>query len=74
MIAKLKSCLIVTKEGKMKFEIKDDKWKRYNLFWYYINNLRNVLSMTCNVDITGFLNYVKKKKINIGFTLLLCGL
>ena len=43
-------------------EIKDDKWKRYNLFWYYINNLRNVLSMTCNVDITGFLNYVKKNK------------
>ncbi len=56
----------------MKFEIKDDKWKRYNLFWYYINNLRNVLSMTCNVDITGFLNYVKK--INIGFIPLLCGL
>lgn len=62
MIAKLKSCMIVTKEGKMKFEIKDNKWKRYNLFWYYINNLRNVLSMTCNVDITGFLNYVKKNK------------
>lgn len=72
MIAKLKSCSMIIKEGKMKFEIKDDKWKRYNLFWYYINNLRNVLSMTCNVDITGFLNYVKK--INIGFIPLLCGL
>ena len=29
----------------MKFEIKDTNWKRYNLFWYYINNLRNVYNM-----------------------------
>ena len=43
----------------MKFEIKDKNWKRYNLFWHYINNLRNVISMTCDIDITGFLNYVK---------------
>lgn len=45
----------------MKFEIKDTNWKRYNLFWYYINNLRNVISMTCDIDITGFLNYAKNK-------------
>ena len=42
----------------MKFEIKDNNWKRYNLFWHYINNLRNVISMTCDIDITGYLNYV----------------
>lgn len=46
----------------MKFEIKDSNWKRYNLFWHYINNLRNVISMSCDIDITGFLNYVKENE------------
>ena len=44
----------------MKFEIKDNNWKRYNIFRHYIDNLRNVISMTCDIEITGFLNYVKK--------------
>lgn len=45
----------------MKFEIKDKNWKRYHLFWHYINNLRNVLSLTCDIDITEFLPYIKSK-------------
>ena len=45
----------------MKFQIKDKNWKRYNLFWHYINNLRNVLSVTCDIDITEFLPYTKSK-------------
>lgn len=44
----------------MKFEIKDNNWKRYNIFRHYIDNLRNVISMTCDIEITGFLDYVKK--------------
>ena len=55
----------------MKFEIKDKNWKRYNLFWHYINNLRNILSVTCDIDITKFLPYIKSK--GYSFILLLCG-
>lgn len=43
----------------MKFEVKNNTWKRYNLFWHYINNLRCVLSLTCEIDITKFFNYVR---------------
>ena len=32
-----------------------------NLFWHYINNLRNVLSLTSDIDITEFLPYIKSK-------------
>lgn len=45
----------------MKFELKDKSWGRYDLFYYYINNLRCVLSMTCDIDISYFLPFVKNK-------------
>lgn len=43
----------------MKFEIKDKNWQRYDLFWYYINSLRCVMSLTCDIDITSFRIFVK---------------
>lgn len=46
----------------MKFEIKEKTWQRYDLFWYYINNLRCVMSMTCDIDITDFLSYIKERE------------
>ena len=44
----------------MKYEIIDiNKWKRGKLFSYYIDNLRNVLSLTAEIDVTLFVRFVK---------------
>ncbi len=40
-------------------EINLDDWDRGKLFSFYIDNLRNVMSMTVDIDVTGLLTYVK---------------
>lgn len=44
----------------MKYEKIDlNEWERGDLFLYYINNLRNVMSMTADIDVTPLLEYVR---------------
>ncbi len=40
-------------------EINLNDWDRGKLFSFYIDNLRNVMSMTVDIDVTGLLTYVK---------------
>lgn len=44
----------------MKYEtINPDTWKRRELFRYYIDNLRNVMSLTADTDVTRLVGFVR---------------
>ena len=48
----------------MKYEIINlNEWKRGKLFLHYINNLRNVLSLTAVIDVTAFVRFVKENNL-----------
>lgn len=43
----------------MKYEIVNlETWKRRKLFRFYIENLRNVMSMTVDIDVTALIEFV----------------
>ena len=43
----------------MKYEIVNlETWKRGKLFRFYIENLRNVMSMTVDIDVTALIEFV----------------
>ena len=47
----------------MKFTKKNlDTWDRAELFQHFINDMRCVMSMTVNIDITEFLQVIHDKK------------
>lgn len=41
------------------------KWKRGNLFKFYIDNMRMVMSLTVDIDVTRLIEYIKKNNLNI---------
>ena len=44
----------------MKYEtVNLDTWKRGNLFCFYIDNLRNVMSMTVDIDVSSLVAFVR---------------
>ena len=43
--------------------INTDKWERGKIFKYYIEKLPNVMSLTVDIDITEFLEFIKNKKL-----------
>ena len=44
----------------MKYEtVNLDAWKRGNLFRFYIDNLRNVMSMTVDIDVSSLIAFVR---------------
>ena len=44
----------------MKYEtVNLDTWKRGNLFRFYIDNLRNVMSMTVDIDVSSLIAFVR---------------
>ena len=43
----------------MKYEVVNiDAWERGNLFRFYIDNLRNVMSMTVDMNVTNLIEYI----------------
>ena len=43
----------------MKYEVVNiDAWERGDLFRFYIDNLRNVMSMTVDMDVTKLIGYI----------------
>lgn len=39
------------------------KWKRGNLFKFYIDNMRMVMSLTVDIDVTQLIEYIKKNNL-----------
>ena len=43
----------------MKYEVVNiDTWERGNLFQFFIDNLRNVMSMTVDINVTYLIEYI----------------
>lgn len=48
----------------MKYEtINLDTWKRGNLFRFYIDNLRNVMSMTVDIDVSSLITFARTHEL-----------
>ena len=48
----------------MKYEtVNLDTWKRGNLFCFYIDNLRNVMSMTVDIDVSSLIAFARTHKL-----------
>ena len=48
----------------MKYEVVNiDTWERGNLFRFYIDNLRNVMSMTVDMNVTNLIEYIHIHRI-----------
>ena len=48
----------------MKYEtVNPDTWKRGNLFRFYIDNLRNVMSMTVDIDVSSLIAFARTHEL-----------
>ena len=48
----------------MKYEtVNLDTWKRGNLFRFYIDNLRNVMSMTVDIDVSSLITFARTHEL-----------
>lgn len=57
----------------MKYEtVNLDTWKRGNLFCFYIDNLRNVMSMTVDIDVSSLIAFARTHKLKFYHTTWKC--
>ena len=50
----------------MKYEtVNPDTWKRGNLFRFYIDNLRNVMSMTVEIEVNSLNTFARTHELKI---------
>ena len=48
----------------MKYEtVNPDTWKRGNLFCFYIDNMRNVMSMTVDIDVSSLITFARTHEL-----------